>query len=518
VIRTGFLFLLCLHFSVGCGEEGYQTLYLNLYPIGIGETDPFTGVNRLEAALDDGTNRWEIGPLNSSEDFGPLRRCEGCRIEVTGFSSGSRLSWGFSPALNLLSGVVKTSLFFTPDTAAVAHAGPPMVDPDEGLVPAGLPASFTFEDARGWVAYNRHYLYVDLRVMDDVVIQNDENWYSGDLVVMAIDGMGDSAEASRGIDDVVVAFGAAQFAEQWHPQKSQHSDYPLLHNFTKHPGSYDVFAAIPIDSLTDDLSPGPDWKMKLGIYIQDVDQPGEKPVRTPTWPPGWNPLQNPQAIPPEHYPYGSGDLVLKPRLLDARRVATDSVGLSGGIGDFVPAGAVPLALHRAASEDNVRVYALWDGSALMLALESRDKIFCARQSADGDRADLVEFDAVEVVVVRDPYTTPQAYRAVFSTAGGTAFDRMGAGAWDPGEIYFRFDLDGPRPNDDCREGDGYTFWVRIPWRELGYLAEPPDRGEILGFDLAVYDNDRGARSQTGFSPMGPTEDLQALAELRLFEY
>jgi hypothetical protein len=510
--------MLFLVFFAGCGETGYQTLYLNLYPIGIGETDPFAGVSRLEAALDDGTGKWKIGPPSSSEDFGPLRRCDGCRIEVTGYSAGARLSWGFSPALNLLSKVVKTSLFFTPDTAAVAHAGPPLVDPNEGLIPAGVPESFIFENARGSVAYNRRYLYVDLRVLDDVVIQNDDNWYSGDLVVLAIDGMGDSAEAGRGIDDVVVAFGAAQFAEQWHPQNSPHINYPLLHSFNQRLGGYDVFAAVPIDSLTDGESPGPGWKMKLGIYIQDVDQPGEDPVSTPTWPPGWNPLQNPQATPPEHYPFGSGDLVLKPRLLDARRVTAGTVGLLEGIDDFLSSGAVPLAQHRAACEDNVMVYALWDSSALMLAIESADRVFCARQLMDGDRANLVEFDAVEVTVVRDPYTDPQAYRAVFSPAGGTSFDRMGAGAWDPGEIYFRFDLDGPRPSNDCREGNGYTFWVRIPWRELGYLVEPPDTGELFGFDLAVYDNDRGARSQAAFSPMGPTEDPEALGELRLFEY
>jgi hypothetical protein len=258
--------------------------------------------------------------------------------------------------------------------------------------------------------------------------------------------------------------------------------------------------------------------MKLGVFIQDVDQPGEAPGQTSAWPPGWDPLQNPGAVPPEHYPHGSGDLVLKPRLLDARRVETGSLGLSAGIGDFRSAGAVPLTRRHTAGEDDVRLYALWDSEALMLALESRDKIFCARQPG-GDRASLVEFDAVEVILVRAPYTTaPEAYRAIFSPTGGTAFDRPGAGAWDPGDIYFSFDLAGPRPSDDCREGNGYTFWVRIPWQELGYLAQPPDRDELLGFDLAVYDNDRGARSQTGFSPMGPTDDLQALAELRLFEY
>jgi hypothetical protein len=502
----------------GCGEDGYQTLYLNLCPVEVGGQDPFAGVDRLEAALEDGSTRWDIGQLNSSEDFGPLKNCDGCRIEVTGFAADSRLSWGFSSALNLQSGVVQTTLFFTPATAAVAHAGPPMVDPDEGLVPAGGPVSFTFENVRGSVAYNRHYLYVDLQVLDDVVIQNADTWYSGDLAVLAIDGLGDSAEGSRGIDDVVVALGSAQFAEQWHPQKSQATDYPLLHNFTTHPGSYDVFAAIPIDSLTIDESPGPNSRMKLGVFIQDVDQPGEAPGQTSAWPPGWDPLQNPGAVPPEHYPHGSGDLVLKPRLLDARRVETGSLGLSAGIGDFRSAGAVPLTRRHTAGEDDVRLYALWDSEALMLALESRDKIFCARQPG-GDRASLVEFDAVEVILVRAPYTTaPEAYRAIFSPTGGTAFDRPGAGAWDPGDIYFSFDLAGPRPSDDCREGNGYTFWVRIPWQELGYLAQPPDRDELLGFDLAVYDNDRGARSQTGFSPMGPTDDLQALAELRLFEY
>ena len=496
--------------STGCGEDGYRTLYLNLFPIDIGGQDPFDGVNRLEAALEDGSTRWEIGPLNSAGDFGPLKSCDGCRIEVAGFAAGSRISWGFSPALNLASGVVQTTLHFTPDTAAVAHAGPPMVDPDEGLVPAGSPASFTFENVRGTVAYNRHYLYVDLRVLDDMVIENADSWYSGDLAVLAVDGQGDSAEGSRGIDDVVVAFGLAQFAEQWHPQKSQATDYPLLHNFTAHPGSYDVFAAIPIDSLTVDESPGPGSQMKLGVFIQDVDQPGTS-GQTSAWPPDWDPLQNPGAVPPEHYPHGAGDLVLKPRLLDARRVETGSLGLPAGIGDFRSAGAVPL-------EDDTRIYALWDSDALMLAIESQDEVFCARPPG-GDRDSLVEFDAVEVTLVRDPYTPEkQAYRAIFSPAGGTAYDRPGAGAWDPGEIYFRFDLNGPRPSDDCREGNGYTFWVHIPWRELGYLAQPPDLGDVLGFDLAVYDNDRGARSQVGFSPMGPTDDLQALAELRLFDY
>ena len=63
----------------GCGDDGYRTLYLTLCPIEIDGQDPFTGVNRLEAALDDGTRRWEIGPLNSAGDFGPLRRCAGCR-------------------------------------------------------------------------------------------------------------------------------------------------------------------------------------------------------------------------------------------------------------------------------------------------------------------------------------------------------------------------------------------------------------------------------------------------------
>ena len=317
---------------------------------------------------------------------------------------------------------------------------------------------------------------------------------------------------------MVLAFGAANFVRHWYLPPSQDPPYPLLYNFNDRPGGYRIFAAIPLNSLTDDKTPGPSWPMKLGVFIIDVDAAGQDPVQQLAWPPGFDPRQGPQDPEPTFCPAGSGDLILKPRLLDARKVSADSVELSRGIGDFLPAGAVPLAQHRAAGEDLVRVYALWDSSALMLALESADEVFCARQAADGDRASLVEFDAVEVTVVRKPYSTPEAHRAVFSPAGGTAFDRLGAGAWDPGEIYFRFDLDGPRPSDDCREGNGYTFWVRIPWRELGYLAEPPDRGELLGFDLAVYDNDRGARSQIGFSPMGPTEDPEALAELRLFEY
>jgi len=502
----------------GCGEEGYRTLYLNLCPVEIDGKDPFDEVDRLEAALDDGARRWDIGPLNSAGDFGPLQSCAGCRIEVSGFDSGSRLSWGFSPALDLASGAVQTTLHFTPDTAAVAHAGPPMVDPDEGLVPAGGPVSFTFENARGSVAYNRNYLYVDLQVEDDVVIKNDTTWYRGDLVILALDGMTDSAlPASRDDNDVVLAFGASSFVRHWYLPPSQESPYPLLYQFDECTGGYRVFAAIPLNSLSNDATPGPSWPMKLGVFIIDVDATGQDPVQFLAWPPGYDPRQGPQDPEPTYCPYGSGDLILKPRLLDARRVETGSLSLSAGVDDFRSAGAVPLARRSSPGEDHVRVYALWDSDALMLALESSDEVFCAR-APGGDRASLVEFDAVEVTLVRSPYDTPEAYRAVFSPAGGTAFDRPGTGAWDPGDIYFNFELAGPRPSDDCREGGGYTFWVRIPWRELGYLAQPPDREELLGFDLAVYDNDRGARSQSAFSPMGPSDDPQALAELRLFEY
>jgi hypothetical protein len=505
--------------ATSCGEDGYQTLYLNLCPVEVEGQDPFEGVNRLEAALQDGTRRWEIGPLNSAGDFGPLKNCAGCRIEVGGFDSGARLSWGFSPALDLASGVVQTTLHFTPDTAAVAHAGPPMVDPDEGLVPAGGPASFTFEKVRGSVAYNRNYLYVDLQVEDDVVVPNESAWYRGDLVILALDGMADTDQpAGRDDNDVVLAFGASSFVRHWYLFPSQESPYPLLYHFNQRPGGYRVFAAIPLNAMTNDVTPGPAWPMKLGVFIIDVDAAGQDPVQFLAWPPGYDPRQGPQDPEPTYCPYGSGDLVLKPRLLDARRVETGSLGISAGMDDFRPAGAVPLARRRSPGDDDVRIYALWDGEALMLALESADEVFCAR-APGGDRDSLVEFDAVEVTLVRAPYTPDeQAYRAIFSPAGGTAFDCPGGGAWDPGDIYFSFDLFGPRPSDDCREGGGYAFWARIPWRELGYLAQPPDPGEILGFDLAVYDNDRGARSQTGFSPMGPTDDPQALAELRLFEY
>jgi hypothetical protein len=507
----------------GCGEEGYQDLYLNLYPLTIGETDPFAGVSRLEAALEDGTDRWELGPLNSTADFGPLRRCAGCRIEVSGLSSGSRLSWGFSPSLYLGGGAVKTTLCFTPDTAAVAHAGPLLVDPDGGLAPYGVPLSFTLEGARGSIAYNRNYLYVDVRVDDDAVIPNDDKWYRGDLVVLAVDGMADStAPGSRDDDDVVLAFGAASFARHWYLQPSQDTpSYPLLYDFNQRPEGYDVFAAIPLNSLTVDETPGPSWSMKLGVFIIDVDSSGGEPVTTRAWPPGFDPRQGSQDPEPTYCPSGAGDLILKPRPLDARKVSAGAVSLGEGIGDFLPSGAVPLSRRPDACEDDIRVYALWDSNALMLAIESADEVFCTRQLLDGDRESLIEFDAVEVTVVPDPYTQdpePVAYRAVFGPAGATAFDRPGAGAWEPGEVYFRFDLDGPRPSDDCREGRGYTFWVRIPWTNLGYLAAPPATGEVLGFDLAVYDNDRGARSQAAFSPMGPTEDLEALAELRLFEY
>ncbi len=504
-----------LSLFAACGHEDKPIFYLNLFTKAIPNEDPFDGVSKLNVAFDDGSHSWTIDGFESTDSFGPLDDGQAHRLRLEGSAAdGQRLSWGFGSPLRLNGGARKASVFFTGDHSAVAHAVPTLVDPLTGLQPTGIPASLEVGPATVYIGYNLHHLYVEMQVEDELVVPNDGDWWSGDLVVLVLDGNGDSQEQERGFDDIAVAAGAARFVEIWKPQSAAG---PIIHNFRMTDSGYDVFIAIPLSSLSDNFSPGPDRVMAVGIEIQD-DDGGAQPISA-LWPEDWQP--NPAGSAPRSYfAYGSGALALKTRLLDAGLAGLNEVGLiEPGIDDFLDSGAV--ALHRVpqAGEDTCDIYALRDGSALLLALSSGDELFCAQNRSDGQRTEILEDDAIEVLIgVPVSPGVVTTYRALFSLSGTTAYGRLDGQPWSPDEIYFRFDLNGPRPNNDCQRGAGYTFKVRIPWNELGFLEEPPQPEALFAFDLVVYDNDRGARSVAAFSPLGPTEDTQSLGELRMFDY
>lgn len=490
--------------AAGCGANSEQNLFLNLFEVG---EDPFLGVERIEATLDGTGSLYTLDPAGNRSDFGPIPGGEPCRIELRGTGAEpERISWGFSPPLRLDGGTHKTTVFFSRDDTAVAHAGPSLVDPDEGLAAAGLPLSLRTASVAATVAWNAHYLIVDMTVEDDQVVANSpEDPWSGDLVFVVLDSLGDSSGTANGPDDFVIALGEEAWVPVWAAQQSA-----VMHRFTACDGGYRAFVGLPIaDQLVDGPEPG--LAMQLGIEIQDRDGTGG--VQTLRWPQDWTGA----ATPGDAHSYtleGAGRLALKTRVLDAREVGRNAIGFDPGIDDFLGSGAVRLNHSPAANEDDLRVYAAWNNQGLYLALASDDAVLCTQQRDDGDREAILRDDAVELVVVNDH----GGHRALFNLTGSIAYDRPGGEAWPAGEIYFRFDLGGDVPADDCREGTGYTFKVVLPWAELGYEAQPPDLEETFGFDLVVYDNDRGAHVVTPFSPMGPTEEERALGELRLFAY
>ncbi len=504
--------LLCL--VVACGHEDKPVFYLNLFTQAIPGEDPFDGVSKLNVAFEDGSETWTIDGQAGADSFGPLNDGQAHRLRLSGLAAdGQRLSWGFGSPLQLNGRARKESLFFTSESSAVAHAVPTLIDPLTGLQPTGIPASIEAGPATVYIGYNLHHLYVEIQVADELVVPNDGDWWEGDLAVVVLDGNGDSQERERGFDDIAIAAGAARFVEIWKPQSAAG---PIIHNFRLTDSGYDVFIAIPLDFLSDNDSPGPDRLMAFGIEILD-DDGGAQPA-TNRWPTDWQP--NPAGEPPRSYfAYGAGALALKTRLLDAGRVGLNQIGFEQGIDDFLDSGAVALQRVPQAGEDSCDIYALRDGSALLLALSTDDEFYCAQERSDGQRPEILEDDSIEVLIgVPASPGDMTTYRALFGLSGATVFDRLDGQPWSPREIYFRIDLNGPSPQNDCQRGAGYTFKVRIPWNELGFLDEPPAPEALFAFDLVVYDNDRGARSVTAFSPLGPTEETQALGELRMFEY
>ena len=226
-----------------CGQgEGFE-LYRNFFPVTVDDVDPFDGVSQLQATLDGETGALDTVDFEQRAEFGSIAGCESCRIELSGLSAGGeRLSWGFSHSLLLGAETLKTTLFFSRDTTAVAHAGPSLVDPEEGLAPAGVPLGLRFGPARVTLAHNEHHLYLEVRVEDESVVANDPDIWEGDLVVLVLDGLRDSEEASRGFDDLALAFGSEHYVEKANPLGVH-----VLHSFLSHQDGYTVFAAIPLD-------------------------------------------------------------------------------------------------------------------------------------------------------------------------------------------------------------------------------------------------------------------------------
>ncbi len=508
--------LLLVALAAACGEPQPPTLFVNLFPIG--EDDPFAALEQIEAATEPGGRVFALDGDAPREAFNSLPSAVPCRLALRGLAGGKLRAWGFSPPLRLDGGARKTTVYFSRQDLAVAHAGPDLVDPSQGLAPLGLPHSITAAGLRIAAAHNASHLYLEIEVSDAQLVANDP-WDSGDRVLIALDGRSPAQDADSARDDLVLLFGAAKYVEIWNPQAAPPPAPQIVRDFEPlaDGSGYRVYTAIPLSLLAPDREndgPGPSRTMGLGLELHDDD--GDGPPRLLRWPAGWQPVaggEHPYALQPPAD--GSGTLALKTRVLDARRLTGAGVDFEPGLGAVLRAsGAVDLLRAPASEHDAVRIFALWDAQGLLLAAESDDAVACSQQRAPGDREGLLRDDAIEIAVAP---AAGEVYRTLINLTGSSASDRNGASAWEP-EIYFRFDLDGPLPENDCRRIHGWTFKARIRWSDLGYVGQPPAAGTRLAFDLAVHDNDRGAHTSSAFSPMGPSIDPERMGELRLFTY
>ncbi|MBN2497033.1 MAG: hypothetical protein JXR96_20745 [Deltaproteobacteria bacterium] len=501
---------LLLAAALGCTDAAEQRLFVNIFPVEAdeipgGADDPLADLDHLRARGEDGA----VWPMTEDQDqsrFGPIGASEPFRLRLEGLDAGGQMvSWGCSPRLALERDQHKTSLFFSRTDLLVAHAGPALVDPEDGLEPIGAPWSLQRDGVCLGIVHNDHHIYFELRVADERIVDNEPTSSDGDRVVLGLDLLGDNEDASHGVDDLVLSLGPTRFAAVWNPLQLN-----VVHDFRPDPesGCYTVFAAVPLMVLEDN-SPGPKKRWKLGLEI--VDDDGQGAPSAWHWPSSWEPGGSDYSL------LGAGTVVHKTRLLDARRVERDAVVFDGGMDPFIDSGAVALERSARLDADRVWLYALWDSEALMLAVESEDALLCAQERADGDFDSISRDDAVELALV--PREEEPGFHSLFDLGGAVAYERLDGGAWTPAGIYFRFDLDGPYPENDCRQGAGYRFQLRIPWSDLGYEAAPPAEGDLLAFDLSVLDTDRGAaRTRRSFSPAGPALEPQHMAELRLFDY
>lgn len=487
-----------------CGGEAPPRLYLDLLPLTIDGRDPGAESRSFQVAVERGS-RYDLERFEHTVAFGEIALGGEARLEVFGRDlAGERVAWGFSEPVPLAGGDRQAVVGFVPDAAALAHAGPSLVDPQASLLATGVPRSLRLDEVAVTLAFNRAFLFVEAEVPDASPAPFASEWWKGDGLVVALDGLRDSAVKSWDGNDAVFFLGRDAFAIQWPTGQPS-----ILHRAQEQTGGYTAFAAVPWSLLGGAVEAG--RELRLGLEWRDADASGAVKIRR--WPRSWNP--DPEGHdPPTHYPDGSGTIRLRTRTLDARRIR-------GPVSDFFApgkllsdVGAQPLALRLEPGADAVEVYAAWDGSGLLLLVESRDRVVCAQRRSAGDRDNLLRDDAAELVL--SPAGGP-ARRALINLSGDAAFDLLGGGAWNPLGMYFGFEFFGPAPDNDCREAQGYVFKARLPWTDLGFVT-PPESGEVLGLDLNLYDNDRGARLRSSFCPLGPAQRAGELAELRLVDF
>jgi hypothetical protein len=508
------LFFLSIVTSIfsACDNPDNQNLFINLYPITIDDADPLAEINQMNTTVVDGHSSYTVSDFDFQKEIGLLDLDNPFRLELIGIGADNQiLSWGFSPTLNLGNQNQKTTIFFSRHDVAVAYAGPSLIDPQEGLAVTNVPVGIKGENFDVTMVYNNNYFYLDIHIRDDELIDNSPDSYAGDLVIIAVDGQDDNSSPFTTYDsnDFVAIFGSKQTTEIWNPNGLA---YPVIRSFRKDNRGYNMFVAIPVRSL-DSLQDNNDQKegrLGLGVAVIDVDSSGV-PVIT-NWPDDWKPTS--AEDPSSYYPVGLGVIEKKNRVLDARQVSRNTVDFDQDISEFIRAGSIPLSYTQSAGEDEIELFALWDSDGIKIAVSSNDGVFCGFDRNDGDRQQIIKDDAIEISI---SHQDGAICRALQNISGSTSYDRSDQDPWQP-EIYFRFDFDGPPPDNDCQIGDGYTYQASILWKDLGFTAQPPNLNDTFSFDIAVYDNDRGARTAKTFSPLNPTEDQKNLAELRLFKY
>ncbi|NMB73503.1 MAG: hypothetical protein GYA21_00075 [Myxococcales bacterium] len=499
--RSGWWFALAL---VACASEAPPRLYLDLLPLTVDGRDPVAESHSFAVVVEGGKS-YDLGGFERTVAFGEIATGGEARLQVFGRDlAGERVAWGFSEPVPLAGGDRQAVVGFTSDAAALAHAGPALVDPQASLLATGVPRSLGLDEVSASLAFNRAFLFVEVEVPDGSRAPFASEWWKGDGLVVVLDGLRDSAAKSWDGNDVVFFLGRDAFAIQWPAGQPN-----ILHRAREQTGGYAAFAAVPWSLLGGVVEAG--RELRLGLEWRDADDSGA--VQARRWPRSWNPDPDGHD-PPVHYPDGSGTVRLRTRTLDARRIR-------GPVDDFFApgrrlsdVGAQPLSLRLEPGADAVEVYATWDGSGLLLLVESQDRVVCAQRRSAGDRDNLLRDDAVELVLA--PGGGPPR-RALINLSGDTAFDQLGGGAWNPVGMYFGFEFSGPAPDNDCREAAGYLFKARLPWTDLGFVT-PPESGAVLGLDLNLYDNDRGAHLRSSFCPLGPAQLSGELAELRLVDF
>lgn len=487
-----------------CGEPADISLgrvFLNLFPLSARGQAPLDGVERI--TVHSGrqlASEWRLG--DAATGLGQLEPGRDHWLEVAGYDGGSLAAWGFCPPLRLQHQVQQLVCYVTRSDAAVARLGSPVVDFEVGLTGAELPSSLRQGGMTAALAWTAEHLIVQVDVSDDKVITTASELLDGDMLVLVIDSQGDSRPGTRDWNDIALALRPTDAILLYGPPAPPGTP-GIVQRFANLGAGFRALVLIPWPRLG--LGGPPDGPLELGLAVElrDQDEPGGTQTIT-RWPATWEP--GPDV---SYHAAGSGAVVLATRALDARRVTSGSVGIDADLSAFLQAGAVTLSTALPGA-DPAKLYALYDDQALMLAVSIADADLCSDQAVGSDRVELI---------IAPPGSG--AYHARYDLSGQAPdYELLGGGTWSASGAYYRIDMLGPWPAGGCVASDsGYTLTVRLPWRALGYGALAPAFGEVLGFELVVFDVDRGAAATTrtllGTELPGPDSPVAAL---RLFEF